>query len=519
MVITTLPPTTQSIQRESRDGLQRIVDGLTSDPETALARIWMLQSDSACDICRQQSPRHPRDEVGLHLAASAGRSRNSSEPQTWDRLDGMSHRFPLQSQKIGRIGATGEPVIVRQTSGDSSLTNPLWLAQEGIQSFFGYPITDGGRIFGVLGVFLRRELTEPDLIYLRQIAGIGAQFIIDADHRCRLQTQVDTLRAENRALSRRTEFDSIHGPLINASAAARKWEEQIRLAAQHESPVLIRGERGSGKEYTARRIHALSKVAHRPLLVVNASDLDVAFLEQQLMEPHDRNNPADASSGSDQPTVGTLLIESVEQASRDVQNWLTTFLIHPTTGPHQQRRSNQFRILAESAAELDHEIAAGRLQNDFYCALSVTEIRVPPLRARSEDLPGLSKNIVERFCEREQRSTLEIPVRLLEEWTHADWPGNVRELELVLTRCLWRATNDDVEIRDVQVPPSNSSDDSPEILRVQDLRRNEKSNLLACLKQCDWKIYGSGGAAEMLGMKPTTLIYRMKILGIRRPTR
>ena len=519
MVVTTPPSTMRLIQRQSRDGLQRIVEGLTSDPETALARIWMLQSDTACDICCQHAGQHSHDEMGLHLAASAGHSRDASQPQTWNRLDGMSHRFPLRSQKIGRIGATGEPLIVRRTSGDSSLTNPLWLAQEGIQSFFGYPITDGGRIFGVLGVFLRRELTDPDLIYLGQIARAGAQFIIDAEHQFRLQTEVDSLTAENRTLRRRSKLDAIHGPLINTSAAARKWEEQIRLAAQHDSPVLIRGERGSGKEFTARRIHALSKAAQRPFLVVDAMDLDVTFLEQELAKPNHLSKTGDPSPGSDQTMAGTLLIESIEQASSDVQNWLASFLIPRADGTRQQSRTNRLRILAESAADLDHEITSGRLHNDLYCALSVAEIHVPPLRARAEDLSGLAKGVIERFCQREHRSTLEIPVRQLEEWTHGDWPGNVRELEFVLTRCLWRAAEDDVEVRDVKTPPSSSNDDLPEILRVQDLRRNEKVNLLACLKQCDWKVYGSGGAAEMLGMKPTTLIYRMKILGIRRPSR
>lgn len=520
MVTTTLAGMARSTQQQARDGLQSLVEGLTTDPDTALARIWLLQTESACDICRQHHSEWSAGELGLHLAASAGRSRTSGPPQTWDRLDGMSHRFPLRSQKIGQIGATGEPLIVRQTSGDSSLTNQQWLAQEGIQSFFGYPIADGERIFGVLGVFLRRELTEFDLNYLRQIANLSARQILHAERLNELQFRIRVLTAESSALGRRSELDRGWGTPVCSTPASRKWDEQIRLAARHRSTVLICGERGSGKEYTARRIHALSEAAQAPFLVVHGKDLDIDFLEEQLRAPNSPSVTATASLNHDKAVCGTLLIESIEQTSAEVQRWLTQYL-----GQQHDQLSlpgnapDQFRLIAESSVDLNHEVSSGRLQNELYCALSITEIHVPPLRARIDDLPGLARGMIEKFCEREHRTTLEIPQRLLSAWKQAEWPGNVRELELVLTRCLWRAGENETEIREVEEMIAPELDPPSVILRAQDLKRNEKANLLACLKQCDWKVYGTGGAAEMLGMKPTTLIYRMKILGIRRPSR
>lgn len=517
MVTTTLSTTTRSAQYHVQPALQQVVDLLTVEPEAALARIWLLQSEDQCDCCRSNEGQRPGGELGLHLAASAGRSRDVTQPQTWNRLDGMSHRFPLRSQKIGRIGATGEPLIVRQSLGDASLTNPQWLVKEGIQSFFGYPIMEGHQIFGVLGVFLRRELSERDLQYLSQISNLSARLISDAMQRSEMRNRVRTLVAENAALLRRSDFGQLDAEPGTRSAASRKWDEQIRLAAKHDAPVLILGERGSGKGYTARRIHAQSKVSHGPFLVISGHELDIDFLEHHLSSTVDSSEPSADPDGS---PIGTLFIKSIERTSAAVQNRLTELLaVQENSGNKNLQQSFRYRVIADSMANLEEEVASGRLLNDLYCALSIAEIRVPALRGRTEDLPALAKSIVHRLCEREQRTTLEIPSRLINEWKQATWPGNVRELEMVISQCVWQAGPDDVEIQAFETPPSTEADTPSEILRAQDLKRNEKANLLACLKQCGWKVYGDGGAAEMLGMKPTTLIYRMKILGIRRPAR
>jgi transcriptional regulator with GAF, ATPase, and Fis domain len=480
--------------RAAQSGLQRIVENLTESPEIALARIWLLQTSDDCEVCRSKLE-SAESESSLHLAASAGSSRNPSRPESWNRLDGSSHRFPLRSQKIGRIGATGEPLIVRHAAGESSLTNPEWLSREGIQSFFGYPLVQDGGIFGVLAVFSRRELNDADLRFLRQIAEGGARLLADANRLADQDRRLSHLNIELASLRADLDSDGRWETLIASSPASRKWAGQIQLAAQHEQPVLIVGEHGAGKEFTARRIHGMNGRRGHVFHKLHAASLTIESLESIW----DR--------------AGTLFLDAIERTPQGVQAKLTEMLLAKPAG-------SAFRVLASSAVDLRAEVAAGRLRNDLFCALSVAEIDVPTLRDRRDDLPELVGEIVQQICRREHRDPLEIDPAALARLSRHAWPGNVRELRHVLECAVWRAEDGRLALDDcLKIAPDGIERGDAAFVSAEELKRHERANVLACLKQSRWKVYGRGGAAELLGMKPTTLLYRMKSLGIRKPAR
>lgn len=502
-------------------GLQQIVDDLASPPEIALARIWLLQDQNSCDVCRNSAVTDDAD-CSLHLAASAGQSRNRRQPEVWNKRDGMSHRFPLRSQKIGRIGATGKPLIVRNAVGESALTNPEWLHREGIQSFFGYPLVDSGKIFGVLAVFSRRELADFNVHLLRQVADGAARLLSDANRLTEISGRSSRLAAENQVLRTNLRYQNLVRTIVAKSPASKKWEGQIRLAAQHDQPVLIRGEHGSGKEFSARLIHDLSRNSSGPFLRINAASLTESLVDALLLAGGFEHRPREkALHPSEAHCRGTLLLDGIEATPMCVQSRLTEILLKSGTHALSERSQKRHRLLFASAADLKAEVADGRLQNELYCALSITEIGVPALHERLDDFGDLVREVVAEICRREQRPVFEVDSSNIEDLLHRDWPGNVRELRQVIESAIWHASDENLSTDGRLQIAAHFAEaaDKTSFVRENDLKRQERANLIACLKKCHWKVYGQGGAAEALGVKPTTLIYRMKILGIRKPER
>lgn len=499
--------------------MQDLVDGLTRTPDVALARVWLIQANSACEVCRGRADGRGSD-VGLHLAASGGRSRKSGVAEVWNRLDGVSHRFPLHQQKIGRIGATGEPLIVQRAADEPALTNPAWVAEEGIESFFGYPLMHLGQVLGVLAVFTRRELDERDVGYLSQIADGGASLVAAATTIAEQREIVERLQVEAASLRRDRESEAFFGPMIARSVAARKWEGQIQLAAGHEQPVLITGEPGAGKEFTARLIHARSPRAREGFVKVDA-EVDAEAIGAWLATAESAPGRDWWLSREERDSLalgGMLFLDGVERLPVPLQGRLAAWVQRCSwaSRPDEADRGSVPRLIAAGCGDLSAKVQAGQLREDLYCALSVVEIPVPPLRNRGDDFPELTRTILNQIAGRDHVPCPELDASSLERLRRHEWPRNVRQLRHVLEEVVWRSTEGGFPV-DRFVPPA--SNDAQSLLSAAQLKKQERTNMLACLKQCDWRIYGPNGAAELLGMKPTTLAYRMKALGIRKPAR
>ncbi|NTX36047.1 MULTISPECIES: sigma 54-interacting transcriptional regulator [unclassified Myxococcus] len=499
--------------------LARIVQGLAAQPDVALGRIWLIAPGDLCGTCPMRAE-CPDTSRCLHLAASAGGSRKSDE--AWSGLEGAFRRFPLGVRKVGQVGATGEAVLLQCASGDADwLVRREWARREGIQSFAAQPLVFRGEVLGVLAVFSRRKLGRSEFSWLRAFADHAAVALSNARAfeevarlRGQLELERDYLREEVKdALS--------FGEIVGRGGALRRVLQQIQPVAATTASVLILGESGVGKELIARAIHEQSPRRERPLIRVNCASIPRELFESEFFghvrgaftgAHRDRAGRFQAADG------GTLFLDEVGEIPLELQGKLLRVLQEGSferVGEDVTRKVD-VRIIAATNRDLKGEAAAGRFREDLYYRLSVFPIEVPPLRQRLEDVPLLAEHFLERVSAR-----LKVPVpRMSQAQVQAlqryDWPGNVRELENVLERAVILSRGGRLRL-DQALPEGRQpmTGGTASFLTEREWRRREKDNLKAALTAAGGKVYGPGGAAELLGLAPTTLASRLKVLGIK----
>jgi DNA-binding NtrC family response regulator len=473
-----------------------MVDDLTASSEFALARIWLIDSGDLCEGCFLRDQCADR-RACLHLFASAGRSCDSQQPQSWDRLDGAFRRLPLNVQKIGRIGATGKPLVISRVGSDGgSLMHRTWVADEHIRGFFGYPLQRDGEISGVFAVFSRVVLDETLLALLQTIAASATELVAQASRQSQLQLEIRLRTLET--------HESSASPAVTVrSAAARKLEAQLQLAAKYDNPVLITGKPGTDPREIARRIHDASPQKDGLFLPVEAGRF-----AGQLLQP-------DPHLASRLP-AGTLLLENIDRVAPEQQQALATALdgLRPPLRPEGRRT----KILASIGTGPLSGTSPG-LQHKLHCLLSVLTVEIPPLCERLDDLPEFSNHILNRLQRRHNRTGVTLAADELAHLQQYSWPGNDRELELMLEQALLRLPAEETVLRNVLGTTQSGTAGKPDgpIASEEQVRQWQRENLTACLKQCHWKVYGKDGAAALMGIRPTTLVSRMKKLGIVKP--
>jgi transcriptional regulator with GAF, ATPase, and Fis domain len=453
------------------------VRGLARQGETALARLWLGEAGGSC--CAGD---------GMHLVASAGRPRDPAED--WSGTGGRFHLVPPGAGKIGKVGASGSATLLHDMSGRSSwIVDPAWAAREGIRSFAAQPLVDDGRVLGVLAVFSRSRIDAAAFSRLRAIADHVAAAIARGlalaaleRSRVRLTREVACLREDaRRAAGER---------LVTAGAAGRKLLAQIELAATTDASLLVAGEPGTGKELVARTVHERSRRSGAPFVAVRCSDPEHAqpgVLARRLEAAGD----------------GTLLLDEVGALPPALQDALLA-------GWPDPRAASVARVIATTTSDLEADAAAGRFRRALYLRLSVLAIAVPPLRDRPGDVPALVTHFLERAAGRRVAPPA-ASARDLQALARHPWPGNTRELAAAVERAVANASGGRVRF-DVAVAPA-----SGDVIPALDWRRRERDNLEAALARSRGRIYGPTGAAELLGMPPTTLASRLKALGIKRP--
>jgi transcriptional regulator with GAF, ATPase, and Fis domain len=322
--------------------------------------------------------------------------------------------------------------------------------------------------------------------------------------------------------------------IIGQSPALRLVLEQIERVAPTDATVLVLGESGTGKELVASAIHERSARRHHPLVRVNCASVPAELFESEFFG-HIRG----AFTGALRDRVGrfqhadggTLFLDEVGEIPLSQQAKLLRVLQEgqfERVGEDKTRTTN-VRLIAATNRDLTHEMEAGRFRQDLYYRLGIFPIEVPPLRERKDDLPALATHFLRRSCTRLQRPEVRLTNDDVELLARYDWPGNVRELQHVIERAVILAQGIHLRL-DLALTQGTSrssyslvlSRETKEeatplsVLRHADLKRRECENILAALEQVRWKVYGAGGAAELLGLNPTTLASRMKALGIRR---
>jgi transcriptional regulator with GAF, ATPase, and Fis domain len=509
--------------------LAQIVEGLVATTAVALARVWLIAPGDICETCplRAECRDHARC---LHLSASAGAP--LARGADWTRLDGAFRRFPLGVRKIGRIGETGDGLFIADVSRDQEwIARPDWVRSERIGSFGGQPLIFNREILGVLGVFNRDPCDHGTFAWLRTFADHAAIAIAHAQALRQIEQLKDQLELENTYLREDVRSDAPDG-IIGSSPALRNVIEQVAIVAPTAATVLIQGESGTGKELVARAIHDRSPRRHRALINVNCASIPRELFESEFFGHvkgaftgalRDRPGRFQAADG------GTLFLDEVGEIPLDLQGKLLRVLQEGRFERigDERTRGVDVRVIAATNRDLLQEVDSGRFRRDLFYRLSVFPLVLPPLRERADDIPRLAMHFLEQAAQRYGRSGLRLTARAVRTLEAYRWPGNVRELQHVIERATLLSRGavlrfDGVLAEPEETAPAKSSSSPPGAVRavIPDVewRRRERENVRAALQLANGRIYGPDGAADVLGVKPTTLISRLKALGLREPT-
>ncbi len=309
--------------------------------------------------------------------------------------------------------------------------------------------------------------------------------------------------------------------IIGANRGLRRAWEAVRVVAPFDSTVLIHGETGTGKELIARAIHERSRRSHAPYVKVNCAAIPAGLLESELFG-HERG----AFTGALAQTTGrfqlahggTLFLDEVGDLPLELQPKLLRVLQEQEFERLGSTRTIRvdIRIVAATNVDLAQLVHERRFRADLYYRLNVFPIALPPLRARTEDIPDLVWHFVRKFAPRMDRVIEVIPAEVMEILQHHDWPGNVRELQNFLERSVILSSGA------VLRPPLGelkalTTGATPPAART--LVEAEKDYIVDVLRQTGGVVGGRRGAAARLGLKRSTLQFRMRKLGIGQPER
>jgi len=380
------------------------------------------------------------------------------------------------------------------------------------------PILQDGGIQGAVVVFRdiseRKEIERQREVAFQEVKHLKEQ----------LEQERDYLRDE-------IKTGSNYGEIIGASEALKRTMAQIDAVAPTPANVLILGESGVGKEMVARAIHDKSERADKPLVKVNC-----ASIPKELFESEFFGHVKGAFTGAHRDRVGrlqladggTVFLDEVGEIPLDLQGKLLRALQEREFERVGDERTIKVdvRVVAATNRDLEVEVQAGRFREDLYYRLGVFPILVPPLRDRREDIGPLAEHFLTRTCADLGRDPMNWSKQQVNQLMGHRWPGNIRELRNVIERAvilssggrarLDMAMPDDAGIQaDAEV--SLAQLDGKDFVTDAEMREHEKANLIAALRYADWRVWGQDGAAVLLGIKPSTLTYRMKALGITKP--
>ena len=349
---------------------------------------------------------------------------------------------------------------------------------------------------------------------------------IDITDRVLLEQEQSRLRAENDYLSEEIRQAGNFDDIIGESDGLRKVIQQIQLVAPTRAAVLIMGESGTGKELVARAIHEHSLRKGRALIKVNCSAVPDSLFESEFFG-HVRGAFTGAFKGRlgrfELAQGGTLFLDEIAEVPLPMQAKLLRVLQEQELeriGDTCTRKID-VRIIAASNRDLKAAVDAGRFREDLFYRLSVFPIEVPPLRERMADILLLAVHFVNQSARRMNRPAPKLTPVTISQLTSYDWPGNVRELQNAVERAVILSQGGSL-----QFDLGNSTTGTPRptaqaptkdaLLTRDELKRHERDNIAAALEKSGGKVFGPGGAAELLGMKPTTLASRIKALGLNR---
>jgi formate hydrogenlyase transcriptional activator len=311
-----------------------------------------------------------------------------------------------------------------------------------------------------------------------------------------------------------------HGEeIIGASPALKEVLRQVEVVAPTDATVLLQGETGTGKELLARAVHQFGTRRDHLFVTVNCAAMPSGLLESELFG-HERGAFTGAIAQKlgrfELAHQGTLFLDEIAELPLELQPKLLRVLQEQEferLGSTRTRRVD-VRLVAATNRELGQMVDAGQFRADLYYRLNVFPITVPPLRQRPEDIPLLVRHFVRHYAQRMRRRIDTIPAEALEALTHYAWPGNVRELQNVIERAVILSPGPALRLAPGELPRRRPASGSP--ARVRSLEEVEREHILRVLQDTHGVIGGPHGAAVRLGLRRTTLLYRLEKFGISR---
>jgi len=375
------------------------------------------------------------------------------------------------------------------------------------------PIMEEGRIIGAVVVF--RDISE------RKRAEEKLHAALDE-----VQTLKQKLELENAYLQEEYLAEHNYKEIVGHSAVVKKLIQQIELVAPTNAAVLVTGESGTGKELIARAIHESSDRHDRPMIRVNCATIPRELFESEFFghikgaftgAMNDRAGRFELADG------GTLFLDEIGEIPLELQSKLLRVLQEQQferVGESITRRVD-VRIIAATNRDLKKEVEEKHFREDLYFRLNVFPIESMPLRERREDIPFLASHFLNLACQKFGKHEVLLTKGDIERMQSYHWPGNIRELINVIERAVILANEGRLHL-DFRVSEQDtkkmelSSLDTKGIHTEAVIRQHEYDNIVVALKTCNGKVFGKGGAAEILDVKPTTLASRIKRLGINR---
>ncbi|MGB5987328.1 MAG: sigma 54-interacting transcriptional regulator [Desulfobacterales bacterium] len=387
---------------------------------------------------------------------------------------------------------------------------------------------EGAAIIGMVEDITQRKVAEEAIIQSRD----ELESIVSARTR-EIRRLKDRLQAENQILKQELADSQSYGDIVGKSFPIKTVIAQIELVAPTDANVLIHGESGTGKELVAREIHRHSQRKAAPMIKVNCATIPKDLYESEFFGHvkgaftgalRDRIGRFEAADG------GTIFLDEVGEIPLDLQSKLLRILQegeYERLGEEKTKRVD-VRIIAATNRNLAAEVKASRFRDDLFYRLNVFPIQIAPLQDRKEDIQSLATHLIQKLSRKLNVSPPKLTQANLMDLHAYHWPGNVRELENVIERSIILNRSNTLNFSsfaELSLADAPSSlrpaipDAGRPVLTEEELKRFERQNIINALAHCKGKIYGEKGSAGLLGIKPTTLIERMKRMRIQKPAK
>ncbi len=504
------------LSRQAEDRLKLILE-VTNQVVSKLNFQELLQAISAsvrqvmhCDAAAIMLP----TPDGLHLRKQALDFPDSKGPFTEDNL------IPLEGTEIGEAFRNGRPWVINRL--EASEVSPELYAKasgEGMNSFCHVALSSRDRSLGVLSVASREESAfgREDVSFLSQVArqvAIGVEnalaFSEIADLKDKLAQEKLYLEGEIRG---EMDFEGIVG-IVGQSSALRHVLNLVDSVAPSDSTVLLLGETGTGKELIARAIHERSRRKERTFVKLNCAAIPTGLLESELFG-HERGAFTGAIAQKigrlELADLGSLFLDEVGDIPIEIQPKLLRALQEREFERLGSTRTKKvdIRLVAATNRDLEKMMENREFRSDLYYRLNVFPIRVPPLRERPEDIPLLVRYFTQKYGRLMNKKIESVPTATMKRLSSWHWPGNIRELENFIERSviLTHGTA-------LQAPIAELGSNGKTAPVAGTREAGQRDEIVRILKTTNGRVAGADGAAARMGLKRTTLIARMKKLGI-----